>query len=80
MPRQSVAAVPAALPLVRAAVQAGVGYLVLRDAVMRGLVIGWQDEKRHWFIDPASLAAYIARQRRSERAAPQPTTPEKRRQ
>lgn len=55
-----------AVPLVRAALEAGVGYLVLRDAVMRGLVVGWQDEKRHWFIDRSDLERF-ARQRRSER-------------
>lgn len=59
-----------AVPLVRAALEAGVGYLVLRDAVMRGLVVGWQDEKRHWFVDRSDLERF-ARERRRDRAAPQ---------
>ncbi len=49
-----------ATPLVRAAAEASVGYLVMRDWVMRGKIRGWQDPRtRRWYVDRLDLRRYI---------------------
>ena len=57
-----------AIPLVRAAVEARVGYLTARDLVMRGKIRGWQDAKtRRWFVDRQDLRRFL-RSRTESRA------------
>ena len=49
-----------AIPLVRAAAEAAVGYQVMRDLVTRQKVRGWQDERRKWWVDRADLQRFIS--------------------
>jgi hypothetical protein len=63
-----------ALPLVRAAAEAAVGYLVMRDLVLRQKIRGWQDRRtRRWYVDRRDLRRYI-RARVSGAAARAPSS------
>jgi len=49
---------------VRAAAEASVGYLVMRDLVLRQKVRGWQDRRtRRWYVDRRDLRRYIEARR-----------------
>jgi hypothetical protein len=57
-----------AIPLVEAAAEATVGYLVMRDLVLRGHVRGGRDRKsRRWWVSRTDLRRYV-RERASKQA------------
>lgn len=48
------------IPIAQAAMRAKKNYLAMRNMVLRGAVIGWQDERGRWLVDARDLDRYLA--------------------
>lgn len=53
---------PATIPLTQAALRAGKSYLAMRNAILRGEVRGFLDERNRYQVDVHDLERYVATQ------------------
>ncbi len=58
-----------AMPLVAWAAKAHLSYQTALNMVLRGQVIGWQDARRRWWVDPTD-GKRVAEERTAAQATP----------